>query len=78
MEGDAVSECATVQLPVIIVDKSGFFDTYFKLMYNSFSNDLNIARNGEIYPEIHHGQAHPGKVLDIWRYYLLPASHHHL
>mmetsp|Transcript_15083 Transcript_15083/g.17403 ORF Transcript_15083/g.17403 Transcript_15083/m.17403 type:complete len:523 (+) Transcript_15083:56-1624(+) len=73
MNGDAAVECAVYQLPTMVVDKSGFFDTYFALLYNSFTSDVNIARNGEIYPELHHGQANPAKVSDVWKdWYLKP------
>mgnify|MGYP000967653462 CR=1 FL=1 len=66
MNGDAVAEAAMYQLPTVVVDPAGFFDAYFKLLYNSFSSDVNIARNGEIYPELHHGQANPLKVSTVW------------
>jgi len=71
MNGDAVAEVALYQVPTMVVDKSGFFDTYFALLYNSFTCDVNIARNGEIYPELHHGQANPAKVADVWKDWFL-------
>jgi hypothetical protein len=65
VNGDAVSECAAYQVPAVILNKQSFFQAYGTLLYNSFANDLNIALNGEAYPECL-GQAFPLKISEFW------------
>lgn len=65
VNGDAVAECAAYQIPTVILNKMSFFQSYVTLLYNSFSNDLNIALGGEAYPETI-GQAFPEKVVEYW------------
>lgn len=38
VNGDIVNECAAMQLPTVVVNETGFFHSYFTLLYNSFSN----------------------------------------
>jgi len=63
--GDAVAECAALHLPTVILSNLTFFQAYFTLLYNSFNNNLNIALNGEAFPELL-GQAFPEKVVEYW------------
>jgi len=63
--GDAIAECAALHLPTVILSNLSFFQAYFTLLYNSFNNNLNIALNGEAYPEIL-GQVFPEKVVEYW------------
>lgn len=63
--GDAVNECAAYHLPTVILNKTTFFQAYSTLLYNSFRNNLNIAMNGEAYPECL-GQAFPEKIIEYW------------
>jgi len=65
VNGDAVAECAAYHLPTVILNNTSFFQSYFTLLYNSFNNDLNIALNGEAYPECL-GQAFPEKIVEYW------------
>ena len=52
MDGDTVTEAAGMQLPVLIMDTMGWWESYYCLLYNSFLNDLSIGLNGEAYPEL--------------------------
>jgi len=63
--GDAVAEAATFQLPTIILDSASFGTTYYNYLWNFFRNDLNIAKKGEIYPELIHTRAHPVKIGEL-------------
>jgi len=65
VNGDAVAEAATFQVPTVIVDPLSFGQTYCTYLYNSWRNDLNIAKNGEVYPELLNGRANPLKVAEI-------------
>jgi len=65
LNGDAVTECAALHLPTIILNNVSFFQAYFTLLYNSFNNNLNLALNGEAYPELL-GQAFPEKIVEYW------------
>ena len=65
--GDAATECATYHLPSVIISNLSFSQAYLSLLYNSFNNNLNIALNGEAYPECL-GQAFPAKIVEYWRY----------
>lgn len=63
--GDAAAECAAYHLPAVIISKLSFFEAYVSLLYNSFNNPLNIAINGEAYPECL-GQVFPEKITEYW------------
>ena len=65
VNGQAVLECATMQLPTAILDYSSYVNHYFSQLYNSFKSELNIAANGEGYPELL-GQSFPEKIAEHW------------
>lgn len=72
MNGDAVSECAGLQLPILIMDAKGDWEAYYILLQNQFHSDINIAVNGEIYPELV-AMNFPEKISELWgEFYLNP------
>ena len=77
LNGEAISECAGMQLPTLILDKMDAYHTYYMLLYNNFNNNLNIAIDGEIYPELT-GRAFPSKIVELWgEFYLSPKIKDH-
>jgi hypothetical protein len=50
VNGQIVAELAGLQLPTIVVDPEPFLKSYYRSLWNSFSVELNLASNGEIYP----------------------------
>ncbi|CAD8106370.1 unnamed protein product [Paramecium primaurelia] len=50
--GQIVAECAAFQLPTIILDPKPTIQMYYTSLYNGIDNDLNIAYNGIVYPEL--------------------------
>lgn len=72
MNGDAVTEAAGMQLPVLIMDTMGKWESYWTLFYNSFNNDLSVAMHGEAYPELV-AMNFPEKIVELWgEWYLEP------
>lgn len=63
--GDAVLECAVMQLPIQILDHSHFVKSYISLLYNVYENDINILDNGEVLPELV-GRNFAGKIVEFW------------
>ncbi len=49
---DEILECATLQLPTLILDNTGYLKSYFIFLYNQFNCDLNLFSHGEQFPEM--------------------------
>jgi lipid A disaccharide synthetase len=63
--GDVVFENLANQLPTIIIENMGKWEYYFVLAWNRFNNDLNIIADGDLFPEVIEGQAHPPKLVEL-------------
>lgn len=68
-DGDAVLECAAMQLPTQILNHSGFFKSYLSLLYNVYENDINILADGEVLPELL-GRNFGAKIAEFWSQWL--------
>lgn len=78
VNGDAVTECAGMQLPTVIYDKMDWWHSYWMLLYNQFNNNINIANRGPIYPEMT-GDKFKEKVVEYWgQWYLEPKKRYKL
>lgn len=64
INGEMLYETAVMQLPVIAASSINFLQTYFTLLYNAFNSDINIALQGEAYPELL-GQYFPEKISEV-------------
>lgn len=67
LNGEMIYESAAMQLPIIAASCINFLQTYFTLLYNNFNADINIALNGEAYPELL-GQYFPEKIAEVFEY----------
>lgn len=65
LNGEMVFESAAMQLPVIAASCNWFLQNYYTLLYNGFNADINIALNGEAYPELL-GQYFPEKISELF------------
>lgn len=78
VNGDAVTECAGMQLPTVIFDKMDWWHSYWMLLYNQVNNNINIANRGPIYPELV-GDRFKEKVVEYWgEWYLDPKQRYKL
>ena len=67
LNGEMVYECAAMQLPTIAASKISWLQTYYTLLYNNFNADINIALEGEAFPELL-GQYFPSKIAETFEY----------
>ena len=65
LNGEMVYESAAMQLPIIAASCINFLQTYHTLLYNNFNSDINIALEGEAYPELL-GQYFPEKIAELF------------
>ncbi len=65
LNGEMLYESAAMQLPVIAASCIHVIQAYFTLLYNFFNADINIALQGEAYPEIL-GQYFPEKIAEVF------------
>lgn len=78
VNGDAVTECAGMQLPTLILESMDQWHSYWMLLYNQFNNNINIANRGPIYPELV-GQGFPEKIVELWgEWYLDPKKRYQM
>jgi hypothetical protein len=78
VNGDAVTECAGMQLPTLILENMSTWHSYWMLLYNQFNNNVNIANSGPVYPELV-GQGFPEKVVELWgEWYLDPKKRYQM
>lgn len=71
VNGDVVSECAAMQLPITILNKKSFSYCYMTLFCNRYDSDLNFTLNGPGYYELQgckFGDAFPGKIASIFEF----------
>lgn len=55
------------------MDNMNIWHSYWTLLYNGFHNDLSIALNGEVYPELI-GMNFPEKFVELWgEWYVNPS-----
>lgn len=63
--GVSVLECSAFQLPTVILDNKKFWDSYITMWYNVFDNDINLAEDKQILPEMM-GRNFGEKLAELW------------
>ena len=77
-DGDAILECAAFQLPTVILNERNFFQNYVALLYNTFDSEINLLKDGDVYPEMM-GRFFPEKISEFWEnWFLKPKSRYRL
>lgn len=65
-DGDSILECAAFQLPTVILNNRNFFQNYVTLLYNTFDSEINLLKDGDVYPEMA-GRFFPEKIIEFWQ-----------
>jgi lipid A disaccharide synthetase len=67
ISGDITNECAALHLQTICLNYQSSVQSYFTSLYGQWENDINIAGNGEVFPEKWTGKggdAFPSNIAD--------------